>query len=124
MACHGQSNTTEGEVDLFTLRTAADIVARPELIDNLITVIGAGYLPPEDEAPLESVNRRRIVNLWCYGVHGPWGHKPEYTKYFAAKKDPSGRQGNPIMASMLKSVDECFGRILDELDDEYAAARR
>jgi hypothetical protein len=33
-----------------------------------------------------------------------------------AKKDPSSRQGNPIMASMLKSVDECFGRILDELD--------
>jgi arylsulfatase A-like enzyme len=57
-----------------------------------------------------------FLNLWCYGVHGPWGHKEENTKYFAAKKDPSGRQGNPIMASMLKSVDECFGRILDELD--------
>jgi len=62
VACHGQNNTTEGEVDLFTLRTAADIVARPELIDDLITVIGAGYMPPEDEAPLESINRRRIVN--------------------------------------------------------------
>ncbi|MBK8035913.1 MAG: sulfatase-like hydrolase/transferase [Verrucomicrobiaceae bacterium] len=57
-----------------------------------------------------------FLNLWCYGVHGPWGHKEEYTKYFAAKKDPTGRQGNPIMASMLKSVDECFGRILAELD--------
>jgi len=59
-----------------------------------------------------------FLNLWCYGVHGPWGHKEEYTKAFAAKKDPSGRQGNPIMASMLKSVDECFGRILDELDKQ------
>ncbi len=57
-----------------------------------------------------------FLNLWCYGVHGPWGHKEEYTKYFAAKKDPTGRQGNPIMASMLKSVDDCFGRVLDELD--------
>ncbi|WP_146850037.1 sulfatase [Brevifollis gellanilyticus] len=57
-----------------------------------------------------------FLNLWCYGVHGPWGHKEEYTKAFASKKDPTGRQGNPIMASMLKSVDECFGRILDELD--------
>jgi arylsulfatase A-like enzyme len=57
-----------------------------------------------------------FLNLWCYGVHGPWGHKEEYTKYFAGKKDPSGRQGNPIMASMLKSVDDCFGRILEELD--------
>jgi len=56
-----------------------------------------------------------FLNLWCYGVHGPWGHKEEYTRYFANKKDPSGRQGNPIMASMLKSVDECFGRIVQEL---------
>ena len=59
-----------------------------------------------------------FLNLWCYGVHGPWGHKEEYTRYFAAKKDPSGRQGNPIMASMLKSVDECFGRILQELEEK------
>ncbi len=56
-----------------------------------------------------------LLNLWCYGVHGPWGHKEEHTKAFMGKKDPSGRQGNPIMASMLKSVDECFGRILEEL---------
>jgi hypothetical protein len=49
-------------------------------------------------------------------VHGPWGHKEEYTKAFSAKKDPSGVQGNPIMASMLKSVDECFGRVLDALE--------
>ncbi len=59
-----------------------------------------------------------FLNLWCYGVHGPWGHQEEYTKTFMSKKDPSGRQGNPIMASMLKSVDECFGRILDELDKQ------
>lgn len=57
-----------------------------------------------------------FLNLWNYGVHGPWGHKPEYTKLFAGKTDPSGAQGNPIMASMLRSVDECFGRILEELD--------
>jgi arylsulfatase A-like enzyme len=57
-----------------------------------------------------------FLNLWCYGVHGPWGHKPDYTADFAKKVDPTGLQGNPIMASMLRSVDECFGRIIDELD--------
>jgi arylsulfatase A-like enzyme len=62
-----------------------------------------------------------FLNLWCYGVHGPWGHKEAYTKAFMTKKDPSGRQGNPIMASMLKSVDECFGRILDELQKQGIA---
>jgi arylsulfatase A-like enzyme len=69
----------------------------------------------------ESKDGPFFLNLWCYGVHGPWGHKEEYTKAFAEKKDPTGRQGNPIMASMLKSVDECFGRILDELEKQGIA---
>ena len=57
-----------------------------------------------------------FLNLWNYGVHGPWGHKPESTRAFAEKTDPRGVQGNPIMASMLKSVDDCFGRVLETLD--------
>lgn len=56
------------------------------------------------------------LNLWQYGVHGPWGHKEQYTKEFAGKKDPRGRQGNPIMASMLKSVDENLGRVIATLE--------
>jgi arylsulfatase A-like enzyme len=56
------------------------------------------------------------LQLWHHGVHGPWGHKVEYTKQFAAKKDPTGKQANPIMASMLKSIDESFGRVLQALD--------
>ena len=59
-----------------------------------------------------------FLNLWCYGVHGPWGHKPAYTAEFAKKFDSTGLQGNPIMGSMLRSVDECFGRIVDELDKQ------
>ena len=64
----------------------------------------------------ENKERPFFLNLWCYGVHGPWGHKPEFTAEFAKKTDPRGAQRNPIMASMLRSVDECFGRILDELE--------
>ncbi len=64
----------------------------------------------------ESKSQPFFLNLWCYGVHGPWGHKPEYTAEFAKKVDPRGVQSNAIMASMMKSVDECFGKILDELD--------
>ena len=61
-------------------------------------------------------DRPFFLDLWHHGVHGPWGHKEDYTKEFAKKKDPTGQQGNPIMASMLRSVDESFGRILDTLD--------
>jgi arylsulfatase A-like enzyme len=57
------------------------------------------------------------LNLWQYAVHGPWGHKEAYTAQFAKKTDPRGRQRNPIMASMLRSVDESLGRVLDKLDE-------
>jgi len=61
-------------------------------------------------------NHPFFLELCQYGVHGPWGHKEEYTKQFVGKKDPRGCQGNPIMASMLKSVDESFGHILATVD--------
>lgn len=57
------------------------------------------------------------LNLWHYGVHGPWGHKEEYTAKFAKKTDPQGLQRNPIMASMLKSIDESLGRVMAKLDE-------
>ncbi|MEO1861949.1 MAG: sulfatase-like hydrolase/transferase, partial [Verrucomicrobiia bacterium] len=62
-------------------------------------------------------NEPFFLNFSHYAVHGPWGHKEEYTKQFANKVDPRGQQKNPIMASMLKSVDESLGRLLDKLDE-------
>jgi arylsulfatase A-like enzyme len=62
-------------------------------------------------------DRPFFANVWQYGVHGPWGHKEAYTREFFDKRDPRGHQGNPIMASMLRSVDESLGRILDTLDE-------
>ena len=50
-------------------------------------------------------------------MHGPWGHKEAYTARFAKKTDPRGEQRNPIMASMLQSVDESLGRVLNKLDE-------
>jgi len=61
--------------------------------------------------------RRFYLNLWQYGVHGPWGHKEAITRTYADKKDPRGQQANPIMASMLQSVDESLGRVLAKLDE-------
>jgi arylsulfatase A-like enzyme len=71
----------------------------------------------------ESGDRPFFLNLWHYGVHAPWGHKPEYTRVFASKTDPRGKQGNPIMASMLKSIDDSLGRILDQLEELGLAER-
>ena len=62
-------------------------------------------------------DRPFFLNLWHFGVHGPWGHKEEITAEMAKRTDPTGRQDNPVMASMLKSVDESLGRILDKIDE-------
>jgi arylsulfatase A-like enzyme len=58
-----------------------------------------------------------FLNLWHFGVHGPWGHKLEITERYLGREDPRGEQGNPIMASMLWSVDESLGRLLDKLEE-------
>ena len=58
-----------------------------------------------------------FLNLCQYGLHGPWGHKEAYTAEFTRKTDPRGEQRNPIMASMIRSVDESLGRVLDKLDE-------
>jgi arylsulfatase A-like enzyme len=58
-----------------------------------------------------------LLHLWHYGVHGPWGHKQEYTARFAEQADPDDPQRNPIMASMLQSVDESLGRVVNRLDE-------
>lgn len=57
-----------------------------------------------------------FVNMWQYSVHGPWQHKEEYTAEYAKTSDPTGRQGNPVMGSMLQNVDESLGRVLDTLE--------
>ncbi len=58
-----------------------------------------------------------FLNYWLFSVHGPWQHKEAYTAEFAATTDPRGQQGNPVMASMLRTVDEGLGRLMDRLDE-------
>lgn len=81
-----------------------------EYITDRLTDEALNFIEASKEKPF-------FLNLWQYGVHGPWGHKEEYTKHFAKKKDPRGHQANPIMASMLKSVDDSLGRVMDKLDE-------
>lgn len=71
----------------------------------------------------ENKDRPFFLNLWQYGVHGPWGAKEDDVKHFAAKTDPSGRQGNPIMAAMLKSVDDSLGVVMAAVEKAGLADR-
>ncbi|MGV3483047.1 MAG: sulfatase [Planctomycetaceae bacterium] len=106
--------TTEGEPSgRNRVGTITDGPAGEYIVDRQAAE-AIKFIRSQSDAPF-------FLNLWCYGVHGPWGHKEEYTKSFATKKDPTGRQGNPIMAWMLRSGDECFGTILSELDRQGIA---
>ncbi|MEM1442385.1 MAG: sulfatase-like hydrolase/transferase, partial [Verrucomicrobiota bacterium] len=93
-----------------TRQKVGNITAGPEgeFITDRLTDEAIGFIEAHAGEPF-------FLNLWQYGVHGPWGHKEEYTREFAKKTDPRGEQRNPIMASMLKSVDDSLGRILDAL---------
>jgi arylsulfatase A-like enzyme len=52
-----------------------------------------------------------------FGVHPPFQAPSEQAiLHFAGKKDPTGVHENPIMAAMIKSVDESVGRIVRELE--------
>jgi arylsulfatase A-like enzyme len=56
------------------------------------------------------------LNLWQYAVHAPYQSKEEYREHFEERKDTRGVQDNAVMGAMIKSLDECVGRILDKLE--------
>src|SRR5690606_17087856 len=55
--------------------------------------------------------------LWQFAVHGPFQGKRAYVKEYENKVDPRDKQDNPIMAAMIKSMDESIGRVMDKLDE-------
>ncbi len=81
-----------------------------EHITDRLTDEAIGFIKTHQSEPF-------YLNLWHYSVHGPWQHKESYTGRHAERTDPRGRQGNPVMASMLQNVDESLGRVLDTLDE-------
>ncbi len=80
-----------------------------EYVTDRLTDETLDYLDQHADSPF-------FLCLWHFAVHGPWGHKEEITRRFRDKTDPRGKQGNPVMASMLASMDESLGRVMDKLD--------
>jgi arylsulfatase A-like enzyme len=55
--------------------------------------------------------------MWEFAVHAPYQGKLSLVKEYENKVDPRGKQDSPIMAAMIKSLDESMGRIMDKLDE-------
>ena len=80
-----------------------------EYIQDRITDEALKYLEAKKDSTF-------FLCMWEFGVHAPFQGKLDYVKQFENKVDPRGRQDNPIMAAMIKSLDESVGRIMDKLD--------
>ena len=62
----------------------------------------------------ERAGERFFLQLANYAVHTPIQAKPELIEAWRAEKGE--REYNAVYAAMVQSVDECVGRVLDELD--------
>ena len=56
------------------------------------------------------------LNFWHYAVHGPWIAKEDLLPKYLSKTDPRGLQSCPEMGTMLESMDNSIGILLDWLD--------
>ena len=59
--CHGEHGDPTGNVDLFSLRSAADLTKDPELLSNLVKALDSGFMPPAPEPPLATDKREQLV---------------------------------------------------------------
>ena len=59
--CHGQTKRVEGDVNLASVQKERDLLARPKLISDVLDVLEADYMPPEDESSLTSESRTRLI---------------------------------------------------------------
>lgn len=83
---------------------------RGEFLTDRLTDEALSYIEANRDTPF-------FLCLWHYAVHAPWGHKKEITRRWKHRRDPTGRHGNAIMGSIIESVDESLGRIIDKLDE-------
>ena len=52
-----------------------------------------------------------------FNVHSPYMAKPDLVEYFKKKADPENPQHNPVMAAMLRSMDDSLSTLLNKLDE-------
>ena len=81
-----------------------------EYIADRLTDETLGFLEANRQEPF-------FLCLWHYSVHAPYQSKEAYAAEHADRVDPRGKQDNPVMAGMIRSMDESIGRVLDKLDE-------
>lgn len=57
-----------------------------------------------------------FMYLAHFNVHSPYMAKPELVEHFKTKAVPKNPQRNPVMAAMIRSMDDSLSALLDKLD--------
>jgi arylsulfatase A-like enzyme len=57
-----------------------------------------------------------FLNLWLYAVHSPFIARQDLLEKYRSKKDPRGIHDSPVMGTMVESLDQSLGVLLDYLD--------
>ncbi len=58
-----------------------------------------------------------MLSVWHFSVHAPFQAKEELTEKYRNKFDPRSRQDCAVMASMIESMDQSVGQLLDKLEE-------
>ena len=61
-------------------------------------------------------DRPFFLNLWLYAVHSPYIARQDLLEKYRGKKDPRGLHDSPVMGTMVESLDQSIGVLLDYLD--------
>jgi arylsulfatase A-like enzyme len=61
-------------------------------------------------------DRPFFLNLWLYAVHSPYVPRKDLIEKYRSKTDPRGIHDSPVMGTMVESLDQSLGVLLDFLD--------
>jgi len=80
-----------------------------EYVTDRLTQEAVDFLEQQGGSPF-------MLFLWHFAVHSPFQAPQEMVDKWRKRTDPRGKQESPVMAAMLKSMDDGIGRVLDTLD--------
>ncbi|MDC0218555.1 DUF1592 domain-containing protein [Verrucomicrobia bacterium] len=59
--CHGKGGKVKGKVNLLELKSVDDLLAKPELLETLLTVLKDREMPPKDEVMVPEPERKYMM---------------------------------------------------------------
>ena len=95
--CHGREKT-KGKVDLTSYRSWEDLEKNPELIENLIEVVGKNEMPPEDSKQPTATQREAMLLGLEKAFKSAMAHRKSVTPLRLRRTRP-GRSGGADSAA-------------------------